>query len=138
MTQSPAWSEVIRAVSSGENDRARQDLEAVSELTDETRQVAGQLLDGMNVAHQGLRDQIWSLRVQLGDAAEELRGTRGELIAVRSRLATAQRKLELVEGELLTTRNKLLESWDHVREMRRSVSWRTTAPLRAVRRAQLR
>jgi predicted O-methyltransferase YrrM len=60
---------------------------------------------------------------------DELRVTRGELRTVIPHLAS-------VETELEDTRGQLLESWEHVREMRKTVSWRVTAPLRRLRRVR--
>lgn len=60
---------------------------------------------------------------------DELRVTRGELRTVIPRLAS-------VETELDDTRGQLIDSWDHVREMRKTLSWRVTAPLRRLRRVR--
>jgi hypothetical protein len=60
---------------------------------------------------------------------DELRVTRGELRTVIPRLAS-------VEAELEDTRGQLLGSWEHVREMRKTLSWRVTAPLRRLRRVR--
>jgi Methyltransferase domain len=60
---------------------------------------------------------------------DELRVTRGELRTVIPRLAS-------VETELEDTRGQLLESWEHVREMRKTLSWRVMAPLRRLRRVR--
>jgi predicted O-methyltransferase YrrM len=57
---------------------------------------------------------------ELDVVCDDLRITRGELRTIAPRLA-------LAEAELNATR-------DHVREMRKTLSWRVTAPLRRIRR----
>ncbi|GAB3444430.1 hypothetical protein GCM10027517_24060 [Phycicoccus ginsengisoli] len=64
----------------------------------------------------------------------DLRRLRGELRGYRDRLSEAEKKLAETDAELEQTRNNLLESWQHVREMRQTVSWRATAPVRRLRR----
>lgn len=66
------------------------------------------------------RDQAVAGYPELQD---HLRATRGEL-----------RRLASVEAELYDARTELAHTRDHVREMRRTVSWRVTAPLRRLRR----
>jgi len=78
-------------------------------------------------------DYVRDLEAQLAQSEEELRGIRGEFGALRPRLAATQRQLAAREDELGLLRNKLLDSWDHVREMRHTVSWRATSPLRRLR-----
>lgn len=65
--------------------------------------------------------------------AEQVRQLRSELR--RSHAELDQRVQELLKTtvELDRTRNELLESWQHIREIRRTVSWRFTAPLRRIR-----
>ena len=100
-------------------------------LADQVQDLKNQLADAERRAADG--EYVRELEARLDATRDDLRGTRGELVALRPRLAKTQRNLEVVEGELTSTRNKLLESWDHVREMRRSMSWRSTAPLRRLR-----
>lgn len=73
------------------------------------------------------RDHALQNSAELDALREELRTTRGELRMVMPRLASAQ-------GELDVTRGQLIETWDHVRAMRKTISWRVTAPLRRLRR----
>lgn len=73
------------------------------------------------------RDQAIKGYAELDALRDELRITRGEL-------RTAIPRLAAVEAELDDTRGQLIETWDHVREMRKTVSWRITAPLRRLRR----
>jgi hypothetical protein len=73
------------------------------------------------------RDKAIKDYAQLGPLRDELRVARGELRAATPRLAS-------VEAELDDTREQLAQSWDNVREMRRTLSWRVTAPLRRLRR----
>jgi hypothetical protein len=67
-----------------------------------------------------------------GPAGQE--GLRDELRIARGELRTTIPRLASVEAELEETRGQLLDSWDHVREMRKTLSWRVTAPLRQLRR----
>jgi hypothetical protein len=70
-----------------------------------------------------------------GDAGnEQLRVAAGELAALRPRTGELEAELRRVEEELTVTRNDLLESWEQMRAMRHTLSWRITAPLRLVRR----
>jgi len=73
------------------------------------------------------RDKAIKDYAELGPLRDELRVARGELRAATPRLAS-------VEAELDDTREQLAQSWDNVREMRRTLSWRVTAPLRRLRR----
>jgi hypothetical protein len=76
---------------------------------------------------------VTDLEAELAEAQDDLRSVRGELAAVRPRLARTQSRLDKTEGELEAEQSKLAESWDHVREMRSTVSWRLTSPLRRLR-----
>jgi hypothetical protein len=73
------------------------------------------------------RDQATKGYAELDALRDEVRITRGELRTLMPELAS-------VETELEDTRGQLLESWDQVREMRKTLSWRVTAPLRGLRR----
>lgn len=66
--------------------------------------------------------------------SEELRLARSELVRTRQRLADLGGQLSNQEDELTSTRNDLLESWEQIRGIRKTGSWRITKPLRAVRR----
>lgn len=76
---------------------------------------------------------VRDLEAELAVAQDDLRSLRGELSTFRPRLVRTQSRLQQTEGELDTERSKLAESWDHVREMRSTVSWRVTSPLRRLR-----
>jgi hypothetical protein len=67
-----------------------------------------------------------------GPAGQE--ALRDELRIARGELRTTIPRLASVEAELEETRGQLLDSWDHVREMRKTLSWKVTAPLRQLRR----
>jgi Methyltransferase domain len=73
------------------------------------------------------RDEAIAAYPELQD---HLRTTRGEL----RRLASIEAELYDARTELEHTRGQLTDTWEHVREMRRTVSWRVTAPLRRLRR----
>jgi 23S rRNA U2552 (ribose-2'-O)-methylase RlmE/FtsJ len=68
------------------------------------------------------------------ETEEELRLARAELASTRERMAQLGTELTGKDTELTTTRNNLLESWEQIRGMRKTSSWRVTGPLRAVRR----
>jgi hypothetical protein len=68
------------------------------------------------------------------DQAEDLRLAAGELTELRPRAAHLEAKLEQLEAELTVTRNDLLEAWQQIRIMRRTVSWRATTPFRVLGR----
>jgi hypothetical protein len=58
---------------------------------------------------------------------------RAEKVAVGEHVAIVA-QLQQVESELSTMRTGLQDSWDQLRAMRGTVSWRITMPLRALRR----
>lgn len=64
----------------------------------------------------------------------ELRLARAELRHLRERHADLSEQVEEHERTLTKTRNDLLESWEQIRLIRRTASWRITKPLRAARR----
>ena len=61
---------------------------------------------------------------------EELRLVRGELAA----LQPLPDELGRVDAELSVTMHDLVEAWEQLRDMRNTLSWRITAPLRVIRR----
>lgn len=65
---------------------------------------------------------------------EDIRVARSELERARADLAALGDELDAQRVELDRTRNQLLESWSHVQDLRRTVSWRVTSPLRSMRR----
>ncbi|HET6208919.1 MAG TPA: class I SAM-dependent methyltransferase [Jatrophihabitans sp.] len=67
------------------------------------------------------------------DQQAELTMLRTEIGKARKQLAELDARAAETEQELVRTRNDLLESWQQVKAMRRTVSWRVTAPLRAAR-----
>lgn len=92
------------------------------------------------------RDQVTLLQAEepdtekskrLADAwttTEELRLARAELGRTKERLAEMGGLLTSQDAELTSTRNELLESWEQIRGIRKTSSWRLTKPLRAARR----
>lgn len=77
--------------------------------------------------------QVADLRGACGD---ELRLVRNEMAQLVPRARELEGEVERLEAELTVTRNDLLEAWEQSRAMRKTLSWRVTAPLRAVRRRQ--
>ena len=67
------------------------------------------------------------------DQQAELTMLRTEIGKARKQLAELDARAAETEQELVRTRNDLLESWQQVKAMRKTVSWRLTAPLRAAR-----
>jgi hypothetical protein len=64
---------------------------------------------------------------------EELRVLRGELVETKQRVGQLASTLDAVNEEFAEAQSKLIGSWGIIQEMRRSVSWRVTAPLRRVK-----
>lgn len=108
---------------------SRQQSALVSEMV-ATRQAAVDQRD-QAVASSARRDA--ELEAEQARAENDLRRVRGDLAAIRARLAESEKELVDTSAELEQTRNNLLESWQHVREMRATMSWRVTAPLRRMR-----
>jgi hypothetical protein len=65
---------------------------------------------------------------------EEFRLARGELTELRPRAVDLEAQVHRAAKELNVAQNDLLESWDQLKAMRQTLSWRITAPLRALRR----
>jgi len=88
-------------------------------------------------AEEDSRERIES--VQHAEAnAEELRLARAELQRAKQRTAELGNELETTSAEAERVRGQLLESWEQVKTMRATTSWRITAPLRAMRRLRSR
>ena len=64
---------------------------------------------------------------------EELRRAKAALKRSQEQLAEVGRKAARLERELASVNGRLMESWEQIRLMRASVSWRLTAPIRAIR-----
>lgn len=77
-------------------------------------------------------------KVTAADSAGEAQLIRSELAKTRATLAEVESKYTDTVKELQRTQSDLLESWEQVKNMRRTVSWRVTAPLRAARRTRAR
>lgn len=73
-----------------------------------------------------------SPRVVPDELTEELRLARAELSRAQLRISTLQRRADAADSELATTRGQLEENWTQLQALRRTVSWRLTAPLRRV------
>ncbi len=67
------------------------------------------------------------------EQATEIVILRTEVVKARKLLAELDARSTETERELERTRNDLLESWSQLRAIRKTVSWRLTAPLRALR-----
>jgi hypothetical protein len=94
-----------------------------------------QLREELALAHANETDDEKSEHVaNAWRTSEELRLARSELVRTRQRLAELGGELSSQEEELTSTRNDLLESWEQIRGIRKTSSWRVTKPLRAVRR----
>jgi cephalosporin hydroxylase len=64
---------------------------------------------------------------------QETEGTREELRVLRGELMDAKEAAVQLQGDLETTRVDLVGSWGIIQEMRRSRSWKATAPLRRLK-----
>lgn len=91
------------------------------------RDVLQAKLDGVT---EGERPVVGAAEV---DQQAELTMLRTEIGKARKQLAELDARSAETEQELVRTRNDLLESWQQVKAMRKTVSWRLTAPLRAAR-----
>jgi hypothetical protein len=98
-----------------------------------TRDAALRERDLMQAKLEGVTESMPAQRLGLPDQEAELVILRTEVTKARRRLAEADAKVEETEQELTRTQHDLLESWQQVKAMRKTVSWRLTAPLRAVR-----
>ncbi len=76
--------------------------------------------------------------VDRGSAQEEARILRGALLGAELRFAALQTNADAVTSEADQMRGDLLGAWGIIQEMRRSTSWRVTAPLRRVKSILLR
>ncbi|MFN2518006.1 MAG: class I SAM-dependent methyltransferase [Jatrophihabitantaceae bacterium] len=91
------------------------------------QQVADLQRDEADVAKVDRLTTAWATQ-------EELRLARAELANARAQLAGLGAALSEREDELTSTRNDLFGSWEQIRLIRKTSSWRVTKPLRAVRR----
>jgi hypothetical protein len=104
-----------------------------------TRDAALAERDALQSRLDGVTEEIDAAAQGEGvDTERELALLRFELQKTRKALAETDLQAAATEQELTRTRNELLESWQQVKQMRRTISWRVTAPLRAARRAQKR
>lgn len=60
----------------------------------------------------------------------ELHRLRAALRNANLQIAANQQEIQRLNEELASVRAKLEDSWEHLRMVRRSLSWRLTAPLR--------
>jgi hypothetical protein len=93
-----------------------------------------------------LRAQLADLRASESDAErverlerawqteEELRLARAELQRAREQMGQQGSLLTQREAELTSVRGELIESWSMMRDVRKTLSWRLTKPVRAMRR----
>ncbi|MEO6700895.1 MAG: class I SAM-dependent methyltransferase [Jatrophihabitantaceae bacterium] len=71
---------------------------------------------------------------QAWQTEEELRLARAELQKAREQIGEQGSLLTDREAELVSTRGELIESWGMMRDVRKTLSWRLTKPVRAMRR----
>lgn len=101
-----------------------------------TRDAALRERDELRARIEGLTTATDAAGVPAVPATEdhdELRLARAELARLRSQLADMGEGLTESTTDLERTRNQLLESWEQVRQMRKTTSWRITRPLRLMR-----
>lgn len=89
--------------------------------------------------HSEMQARLWALEAALAEAHAEAERARAAERAAREDLAANQESLDLLaddlEGErsaLRATQESLQSAYDDVAALRRSTSWRLTAPLRVV------
>ena len=88
--------------------------------------LADELIAGASVRSETLDNEVRLLRAELFDAQDAMGRLRIELDAV-------QEMMDRMSDELSTTQSSLLGSWGIIQEMRGSLSWRLTGPLRRLR-----
>jgi hypothetical protein len=85
--------------------------------------------------HPGIPAEIPLLAYMFAHAdVREQRKLEDELFWAKFEQRKLEDELARAESELRVIENDLLESWAQIKAMRRTVSWRITAPLRVVRR----
>jgi hypothetical protein len=80
------------------------------------------------------RDAALAQLAGVSENGEELRFARGEVARAVPRARELEAEVQRLEDELTVARNDLLEAWAQTRAMRKTLSWRVTAPLRLARR----
>jgi hypothetical protein len=88
-------------------------------------------------ADESTRERAESVQ-QAHATADELRLARAELQRAKQRTAELSQALDATSAEAESTRGQLLDAWSQVKGMRGTLSWRITAPVRAVRRMRSR
>lgn len=101
-----------------------------------TRDAALRERDLLQAKLEGVTEGEPAQRIGLPDNETELVILRTETNKARKRLAETTSELEQTQQELARTQHDLLESWQQVKAMRKTVSWRLTAPLRTIRRVR--
>ena len=97
-------------------------------------QLQAELLD-LQAEVGALRDEMSRHASHVAEeSVEDARSTRAALRRMRSESMASNTERERLEGELTSANGRLMESWEQIRLMRHTVSWRVTAPIRAVRR----
>ena len=69
---------------------------------------------------------------ELARLRDELRRSQAALRRSHEQLAEVGRRAASLERELTSATGRLEESWEQIRLMRNSISWRLTAPIRAI------
>ncbi|TDE96114.1 hypothetical protein EXU48_07730 [Occultella glacieicola] len=98
--------------------------------------------DQLQAELEAIRGEVAALRDEMGratersatEAIENDRSARLALQRMRQESVQTNAELERLQSELSSANGRVLESWEQIRLMRGSVSWRLTAPIRAVRR----
>ena len=88
-------------------------------------------------ADEGSQQRVDAVREAEANA-DELRLARAELQRARQRAAELSEAYATTSAEADRMRGQLLDSWTQVKNMRATLSWRVTAPLRAAKRMRSR
>ncbi|MBZ2196418.1 class I SAM-dependent methyltransferase [Occultella gossypii] len=92
-------------------------------------------LDAIRGEVSALRDEMdRSTDRSATEVIENDRSARLALQRMRRESVENNAELERLQADLASANGRLLESWEQIRLMRGSVSWRLTGPIRAVRR----
>lgn len=128
-------SERVAVESAAERERVREELAA-------TRERAERLAARLAEAEAGTDTALLSEREQLEDALQRARGERSDIAvrlgAVRHEVDARQAEIDRLNARLESaaeTRRRLDAADERLRLLQGSVSWRVTAPLRAIRKA---
>lgn len=81
-----------------------------------------------------VRQSRRSARPTKSATSDELRILRAEVAGLRAQCSEWAERVGELETQLAAAQDELTDSWEQIRRMRRSMSWRAARPVRAVQR----